>query len=296
MTSSAWIDAHVHLFAPGAEGAPRLPGAHEVHTPAEYLRRFGSKKPDGIVSVHFSKAPDSQHVIDSLALLKKAGIPAAGVLKADAQEARLEGWLARPDVKAIRFYAKDSVPDLSAERDRWNHLFNLLRQRRQHLMAFGDAHLLPALISQLPEDLPLVIDHLGVPDITKGASDAAFHKLLSLMQARIAAGGQVFFKGPGYRTSLRTELVQPFVDTIAQKLGATHLMLGASDAPYAGPVPDTDTEWKGRNYADAMDACRVMGFTHSLAKHAAAASGQKEEAFLQAVFHDNAAKLYGFQS
>lgn len=272
-----WIDTHVHLFPEPAEGWPTLAEhSNRPNTPSNYMGILDGSTPQGVVVVHFSKAPDSIHVIGALDALK-GKLPAVGVVKA--ADMAVFDWILRDDVKGVRIYAKESVPEFT-DTQRWNRLWNLVRSKGKHILIFGDPEKLRKTIPQLPQDIPLVIDHLGLPDAAHGSNDAQWNALLSEMQTRNATAAPVYFKGPGYRSSFRSEEVQPFVNAIIRKLGVERLLLGASDAPFAG-MPKGDLFW-------------IRDYTYKLAVGAANALNQDEEETVSALLHGNAAKLYGF--
>lgn len=277
MTANKWIDTHVHLFPEPAEGWPTLAEhGDRPCTPRHYLGILDGSAPQGIVVVHFSKAADSQHVIGALDTLKGKR-PAVGVVKA--ADLAVFDWILRDDVKGVRIYAKESVPEFT-DVQRWNRLWNLVRSKNKHILIFGDPEKLRKTIPQLPQDIPLVIDHLGLPDAAHGANDAQWNALLSEMQTRNKNSAPVYFKGPGYRSSLRVEEVQPFVNAIVRKLGVERLMLGATDAPFAG-MPKGDLHW-------------IRDYTYKLAVGAATGLGLDEEDTVDALLYGNAAELYGF--
>lgn len=292
-----WIDAHVHLFpeSDGKKDLPRLAFFHDrVNTLSAYHVANGNNRPSGVVVVHFSKAPDSQHVIDTLDGLPHSCKPHfAGAIKADVSDPRTFSWIKREDVKAVRIYAKESMPDFS-DKAAWDRLWNLVRSQGKHILIFGSAPYLRPAIQQLPQDIPLVIDHLGMPDAEKGPNDHNFRTLLSEMKSRDRNAGAVYYKGPGYRSSLRVEKVQPFVNAIADALGTERLILGASDAPFAGPAQEADVRYHGKPLVALTDFAHIAAYTASLARGIAKALGQNEQDVLARTLHGNAARLYGF--
>ena len=296
--SLKWIDTHVHLFPESADGSalPKMARAQNaVNTPRNYMSNQQSV-PAGVVVVHFSKAADSQHVIDSLDAMKHCPAPKAGVIKADVTLPQTFEWIKRPDVKAVRVYAKESAPDFS-DKAAWNKLWSLVRSQKKHVLVFGAEPYLRDAIRQIPQDLPLVIDHLGLPDVSKGANDPYWSSLLLEMAARNTSAGPVYYKGPGYRTSLDPKKVQPFVNAILRRLGKGRLMLGASDGPFAGPVLEQDARFAGKNLSEIADFAWINHFTLTLAKEAAkffADYGVKESELIADTHWEAAATLYGF--
>lgn len=298
MTQTPWIDAHVHLFPESDSGKdlPRLSFArNQVNTPAVYRSANGGNRPSGVVVVHFSKAPDSLHVIETLDGMRGCKMPVAGVIKADVTDPRTFQWILRDDIKAVRVYANTAMPDFS-DKVAWNRLWNILRSRKKHILVFGTAPYLRPTIAQLPQDTPLVIDHLGLPDVTKGASDPAFCALLAEMKARNATAAPVYYKGPGYRTALDARQVQPFVNAIAAKLGVNRLLLGASDAPFAGPAPEADARYRGKALSTLVDFGWIQRYTAQLTEGVAASQGLNAQDATFRLLCGNAAELYGFNA
>lgn len=291
-----WIDTHVHLF-PESDAKKELPrlafAQNQVNTPSVY-RAVNGNAPSGVVVVHFSKAPDSVHVIETLdGRAPDCKLPMAGVIKADVADPRSFDWVKRPDIAGVRVYAKESVPDFS-DKAAWDKLWNLVRSQKKHILVFGSAPHLRPTIAQLPQDIPLVIDHLGLPDITKGASDPEFRALLAEMKARNATAAPVYYKGPGYRSSLDVHKVQPFVNAIATALGVERLMLGASDGPFAGPALEQDVRYHGKPLSTLVDYGWMNRYTQQLAAGAANALGLNEQDVKFRTLYRNAAELYGF--
>lgn len=290
-----WIDTHVHLFPETADasGLPKMARQQNaLNTPRNYMAGQESV-PAGVVIVHFSKAADSQHVVDALDAMKHCPAPKAGVIKADVTLCNTFCWVERPDIKAVRVYAKESAPDFSDIKS-WNKLWSMVRGSGKHVLVFGSSPFLRDAVAQIPQDLPLVIDHLGLPDAAKGVNDPYFQALLSDMVSRNKNAGAVFYKGPGYRTSLDPRKVQPFVNEIIRKLGADRLMLGASDGPFAGPVLENDARFAGKNLSEIADFAWINGFTTTLAKQAAIDLKLDEATLIRQTHYDTAAKLYGF--
>ncbi|MGB1540080.1 MAG: amidohydrolase family protein, partial [Rickettsiales bacterium] len=191
--ATKWIDTHVHIFPQTDEKAelPRLIRQNNVvNTPANYRAGNANNKPSGVVVVHFSKAADSKHVIASLDEMKSAGcrLPKAGVIKADVSLPETYDWILRDDVAGVRVYAKEAPCDFS-DKAAWDRLWNLVRSQKKHVLVFGSAPHLRPTIAQIPQDLTLVIDHLGLPDATQGGNDAEFNALLADMVSRNKTAG-----------------------------------------------------------------------------------------------------------
>lgn len=281
-----WIDTHVHLFSENKgnnEGMPRLKG-EQLNTADNYLSLLSNNKPEAIVVVDFSKAPNSEHVINSLDELNEKQVPAAGIINGDIKNEKTFEWIQRPDVKGIRLYAKTSVPDFEADKQRWDELFSIVRQNNKHILVFGSGEYLLQLVKKLPTDITIVVDHLGLPDVFNEEGDRNFSQLLNEAKER----QNVYFKGPGYRTSLNAETVRPAVKAIIDAVGVNKVMLGASDGPFAGPVLDPAPEYEGKKFIEVMDYNKVLEFTSSLAETA------NDDNAKDKLLYSNAKDLYGF--
>lgn len=286
-TSMQWIDTHVHLFTTKdtSYDTPLYIPGHLRHSPALYRETLNDNLPHGIVVVDFSKAPHSGHVIHSLDELHTYALPAKGIIKGDVLEPLTFSWIERKDIKGIRLYARDFVPDIKTPKEPWDHLFSVLERKKQHILAFGEGVHLLHLLQQLPSTLPVVIDHLGMPDIAMGKPDSIYTSLLQEVKKR----GNVYFKGPGYRSSLSPEKLLPFMLAILDAVGKDNIILGASDGPFAGPVPEKEPTAAGRLYGEIMDYPKVSLFTLQLASLLNAS-----ESDLHAYFYANANRLYQF--
>jgi predicted TIM-barrel fold metal-dependent hydrolase len=274
-----WIDSHVHLFSDNDSdnsGMPLVFGTDSLNTPDLYLKMLGENHPAGVVIVDFSKSNDSEHVINSLTELKQKNIKAAGVIKANLNDPNTLKWIQNPLVKAIRIYAKESVPDLSGSQ--WADVFAKIKQNHQHILVFGDGENLLSTLKQIPDDITILIDHLG---IQKPNADTSFDELLEIAKQR----GNVYFKGPGYRTSLDAQKVKPIVRKIIEKIGINRLILGASDAPFAGPAP----EYEGKKFCELINYETVLRFIEELANSVTKNDQEKER-----ILYANAKELYGF--
>jgi predicted TIM-barrel fold metal-dependent hydrolase len=289
-----WIDTHCHLFTvPTAdETTARLPGG-VLNTAEQYLARFEKKSPAGIVVVDFSKAKTSEHVIAALEDLQRIGHDARGIIRGNLNDPRTLSWLKHPKVAGIRLYALTELPDLS-DRLRWNPLFNRLRQYGQHICLFGKPVYLRQLLHQLPNDLPLLIDHLGMPDANESTNQADYAQLLAEAASRTRTAAPVFFKGPGYRTSLEPQRVLPFLSLILDKLGDSQLLLGASDAPFAGPVMEKSPRYADQPYHKYIGYDSILGYLHQLTQALAAVENKSEEIMATRLLYANARQLYRF--
>lgn len=276
-----WIDTHVHMFS-ADENGPLLLAKNSQNTADAYFSCLNDKKPEAVVIVDFSMAETSDHVINSLDSFKEKNVPAFGIIRGNLNDTRTEEWLKRDDVKGIRLYAKDSVPDVSGEK--WAGIFRILEKGKKHILVFGSSRNVAELITKIPSNIPVLIDHLGLPNIFSSEKDHDYIRLLETARKR----DNVFFKGPGYRTSLDITKVKPVVNKIIANIGADRLILGASDGPFAGAVLEPAPEYAGKKFDELMDYTKVIKFVNQLAK--SVANGKYADKLLYA----NAKKLYEF--
>jgi predicted TIM-barrel fold metal-dependent hydrolase len=290
-----WIDTHVHLFTEATKGeAPALIDG-KVNTTEHYLQSFGDNTPAGVVVVDYSKASSSAHVVATVDELVKRGIPTKGIIRANLADENTWEWLRHPHIAGARLYALADVPDLSANKAGYDKLFSELCTRKQHLCLFGKPANLRALIKQIPDDLTLLIDHLGMPDALQGTNQHDYNQLLADCAARHKSAGAVYFKGPGYRTSFDPARTAPFLQLIIEKLGDTQLMLGASDAPFAGPVMEASAPYAGKNNTDFVSYQTILPWLNILVEKLAPSQKKSVEMLQMQLLYSNAHKLYGFE-
>lgn len=278
-----WIDTHVHIFSRNSEAAskgPLLKSRNDLNDADGYLAELESQKPDGVVVVDFSKSENSEHVIEGVQDLKARQIPVAGVIKGDVKYPKTAQWLEQDEIQAIRVYAKEGVPSLDG--DAWQNLFSVLRAQNKHVLVFGAYTNIAATVAQIPQDIAVVIDHLGLPSLD---DVEGYEVLLQALKER----GNVYLKGPGYRTSLEVEKIIPLVRKAKELLGSEALMLGATDGPFAGPIVDPKSPEKGKPLADFINYQTVQQYTATLAEGVSDDQQEQEQ-----LLYGNAKRFYKF--
>lgn len=291
-----WIDSHVHLFTPETAGNPPSPIGGGINDVPRYLNGLQDKIPSGVVVVDFSKAKTSDHVIASLDELHRKNIPAKGIIRANIEDARTFDWIKRPDIAGVRFYAKTEAPNLNANKAQWDKLFTLLRSYHKHICIFGAPNFVRQLIEQIPNDLPILIDHLGAYGLADegGASHHYYSQLLSFLSSRFKAGQSVSFKGPGYRTSFEPKKTVPFLLKIIEMFGESQLILGASDAPFAGNVVEKSGKYKGMHNQQVIGYDSILDYLNSLIELTATRTDKSFEILQMQLLYSNAQRLYQF--
>lgn len=287
------IDFHVHLFSSedlpsNTSGLPySMPKSNVVKMYLDRLMALGIK-PELINNVHLSILPDSENVFNSFSELDRlkqfdpelyGGIVMVGTILACPKYATTQR-LSHPQVKGVRVVLHDAYPDTvlpqSYSSDDWLALYARLRTD-QHIHIYAqEPEVNLKVLKQIPESLPVVIDHLGSCRVNKGIADKYYQALLKEAKIR----GNVWFKGPGYRTSNSPEAVLPFTSEIIKKVGANRLILESTDAPHVG----TDTE--GVPYDELYDLKSALEFTHSLARLTSNQSNLESQSLLREAYLD----------
>lgn len=272
-TRSPRIDSHVHFFTLAdlqrvSQDLPyTLPQPHPLSSYLDQLIDSGIT-PALINNVHLSILPDSENVFTSFSELaalqardpaRYGAIRLVGTIVADPEYANAQR-LAHPQVVGIRIVLHDAQPETVAPQAYstlpWQALYQRLRQDQHVHLYAQEAETNLRVLRQLPEHLRVVIDHLGSCRSERGAHEPAYGELLAEAKRR----GNVWFKGPGYRTAIDIEAVVPFVARIAREVGVDRLMLEATDAPHVGADPS------GRRYAQHFCPKSTFDFVDRLAE------------------------------
>jgi predicted TIM-barrel fold metal-dependent hydrolase len=268
------IDSHVHFYT--SEDLLRVAGSlpytlPEPHPLTAYLDTLldAGMTPTLINNVHLSILPDSENVFasfDQLQQLQAANpqrygnIRLVGTIKADPAYAT-QARLAHPQVIGARIVLHDARPEsVSSARfsdEQWSALYaRLLPHQHLHIYA-KEAETNLRVLRQIPRDVRVIIDHLGTCHSERGVSEPAYIALLDEARER----GNVWFKGPGYRTSVDPEKTAGFVKQIIYSVGADKLLLEATDAPHVG------TDNQGLRYSELFDLNKAFNFVGAVASH-----------------------------
>ncbi|NEQ69565.1 MAG: amidohydrolase family protein [Symploca sp. SIO2D2] len=265
------IDAHVHFYSrkdlqqaaipPGYSHSPDYTLEHHL----KEMAQLGEIRL--IISVYMSIFPDAQHVFDSFEemtnLKQQYGeIKMLGFLNADPQHA-YNGQLDHPQVQGVRFLLWDTpVEQLKTQFDPdasdWQELFRQISKNRQHVLLLATSPtILLESIRLIPPEITIGVDHLGAFSWGIKSEMGGYEELLELAASR----GNVYFKGPGYRTDVNPEAVVPFVRRLIEKVGDDKIILEATDAPNVGNHRASGETYR-QIYPDAKSA---LEFTHQLA-------------------------------
>jgi predicted TIM-barrel fold metal-dependent hydrolase len=268
------IDSHVHFYTSQdlrrvADSLPyALPEPHPITAYLDSLITAGIV-PTLINNVHISILPDSENVFASFKELQSlqvkdpqryGGVKLVGTIKADPVYATQER-LAHPQVIGARIVLHDAKPetvgDSSFSDGQWSAFYSrLLAHQHLHIYA-KEAETNLRVLRQIPDDVRVIIDHLGSCHAERGASEPAYIALLEEARRR----GNVWFKGPGYRTSVSPEEAARFVVQIVRTVGTDKILLEATDAPHVGTNND------GVPYAGLFDLPKAFSFVDAVAQH-----------------------------
>ncbi|WP_210339508.1 amidohydrolase family protein [Ensifer sp. ENS08] len=274
-TESMLVDAHVHFYTSADLEAVKgllpysLPAPHTLSAYLEHLSETGAM-PRLVNNVHLSILPDSANIFasfDEMESLKRSDpgrygdVALVGTIKADPEYATAER-LRHPQVVGVRIVLHDTPPDRVSEAQYtgsgWKALFERLRPD-QHVHVYAkEAGTNLRVLRQIPRHIPVLIDHLGSCHAERGANEPSYRALLEEAKAR----GNVWFKGPGYRTSATVDGALPFVLAIVSGVGPDRILLSASDAPHVG------ADGGGRSFESQFDAVAALNFSEALANAA----------------------------
>jgi len=272
-------DSHVHFFTSrdlcrvSAALPYALPASHSLTAYLDNLMDAGIT-PTLINNVHLSILPDSDNVFASFDELKNlqaadlqryGGVRLVGTIKADPAYATKER-LSHPQVIGARIVLHDAPPESVSptqfSNEQWLAFYQRL-QAHQHLHIYAkEAETNLRVLRQIPCDVRVFIDHLGTCHPERGITEPAWIALLAEASAR----GNVWFKGPGYRTSSHPEETARFVTQIVRAVGADKILLEATDAPHVG----TDNE--GVKYSERFNSEKAFNFVDAVARHVSQAS------------------------
>lgn len=287
------LDGHVHFFTASdlAAVAGQLPYALPApHSLSDYLAELSKAGtvPRLLNNVHLSILPDSSNVFASFEEMEAlraqwperyGDIRLVGTIKADPAYATAERLL-HPQVAGIRIVLHDappeSIPDQAYRGDAWAALIARLRAD-QHVHVYAkEAETNLRVLRQLPDHVRVVIDHLGTCHVERGAAEPSYRALLDEAGRR----GNVWFKGPGYRTSTTVGDVVPFVAAIVAAVGADRVLLSASDAPHVGG------DSQGLGFASHFNTMSAFAFCEAVASAAGAVTGIPARRLLSAAADD----------
>lgn len=247
-------DAHTHVFGP----AERFPLSHQPDFPLPFAPIELHRQARSAVGIARAVLVQPAHY----------GFDHAALVDALAQDGQTRGIalaestvtdptldeLHRAGVRGLRF-TEFRNPDGSVRPGSVGveHLFRLaprLRERGWQAHLWAGADTVDALLPRLVDlGLPVVLDHMGMPDIAAGVADARFQRLLAaLRDQRVWLKLSLCRQGddPTYAA------VRPFHDALVE--AAPERLLWGSDWPFirmfdrspdVGALLDRFAEWVG---------------------------------------------------
>mmetsp|Transcript_24961 Transcript_24961/g.41600 ORF Transcript_24961/g.41600 Transcript_24961/m.41600 type:complete len:702 (-) Transcript_24961:248-2353(-) len=257
------IDAHCHFFTDAQLNAGNFSGHHAGTRPSEYTLRehldsliaAGAKRDEDIVVVNsaVSILPTSENVLDSFTEIIRLQtlygarynkVRVLGTCRADEPKV-LSLLKENPQIIGARVFLKEFSPvDVPTRLKHLKPVIDLLGEDGSKYLQLWATNIdtLIAFVSQVPANVPLMIDHLGAwgaPDMT------AYGQLLALLAARTAP---VLVKGPGHRTSLEAPVTARYAAAAVATLGADSVLLSATDAPHLGATNAAQNGFKTLGY------------------------------------------------
>ncbi|RQM43954.1 hypothetical protein EHZ19_31395 [Paraburkholderia bannensis] len=230
-------DTHAHVFGPYDQFPLADP---RPYTPApapkeQYFATLDAMGFDRGVLVHGgAHGWDLSAMLDAIASAPDR-LKGVGVVPADTEAAELEKLYAA-GVRGLRFteVAGPSATQNFAGRvglDALHRLAPAMRRLGWHAVIWANASVFEAQADTLRQlELPIVIDHLGYFDVSKGVNDPAFKAVLSLVEDGVA-----WIKLTAFRNSKRQpELddVRPFHQALVE--ANPERLLWGSDWPFLG--------------------------------------------------------------
>lgn len=250
---SGACDAHTHIFGP----FPQFPLVHPPAFPAPlapvaahrtYWAQTGLDRALLVQPAHYGF--DHSALIDALGVCPNAR--GVGLADRNVNTDELEALVAA-GVVALRFSdfpapGGGSRPG-SVGMDHLESLAPLMRELGLHAQIWAPAELIAERLPVLSKlAIPIVLDHMGMPDVEKGTGDAAFRQILAAVE-----GGQLWVKLSICRVSRRPADfvdVEPFHRALVA--AAPDRVLWASDWPFirmdnggpdVGQLLDRFTDW-----------------------------------------------------
>ncbi|MEM9019158.1 MAG: amidohydrolase family protein [Planctomycetota bacterium] len=233
------IDSHHHLWDYDPEQYPWIPPGSELQRSYgldDLAEHRGSYNVQATIAI---QARQTLEETDWLIDLAKQYPLCRGVvgwvpLQDEGIEGVLERYADEPLLKGVRHVIQDEAdPEFMIRPDFIRGLQALSRTRlRYDILIFG--HQLPntiRMVDALPDDTPLVLDHIAKPVIKPGKMDQQWARDFT----ELAKRPNVMCKLSGMATEVRAEdwddsMLRPYADLALQAFGPDRLMFG-SDWP-----------------------------------------------------------------
>ncbi|MFF7456568.1 amidohydrolase family protein [Kitasatospora sp. NPDC008115] len=242
------VDAHCHVFGPGAE-FPFAPERKYTPCDASKEQLFALRDHLGFARTVVVQATchgaDNSAMVDAL---RASGGLARGVatVRPGIADARLRE-LHEAGVRGVRFNFVKRLVDTAPRQDLWD-VVERIRPYGWHVVVYFEAADLAGLREfLLSVPVPLVVDHMGRPDVAKDPYGPEFEAFLDLLRARpdiwckVTCPERLSVSGPpaldGERTAYRD--VVPFARRVVEEF--PDRVLWGTDWPHpnlTGHMPD----------------------------------------------------------
>lgn len=226
------VDAHCHVFGP----AQQFPYAPErKYTPCDASKDKLLQLRDHLGFSRNVIVQATCHGTDNRALvdaLKAANGRARGVasVAADITDAELAG-MDKAGVRAVRFNFVKRLVD-TTPKEVFLRIAERIAALNWHVVVYFEAEDLPELIPFLKTiPVPIVVDHMGRPDIAKGVDHADFQLLIKLLDevetiwTKVTCPERLSLAGPPDYTD-----VVPFARTLVERF--PNRVLWGTDWPH----------------------------------------------------------------
>jgi len=225
---------------------------YRIDAHLDELRQAERIQIDLVICVQLSLTDKPDHVLDAIGGSDSAAARGAASSLRDAETQKLgivaanpkrleDGSLDHPRVAGIRMMLGSRGPEAidgqgGVAGGEWQPLLKKLGTSGKHFTTMcTNKQTAGKLLEILPDDIPVGFDHLALAHGETDPEEAGFLDLLRAARDR----GNVYFKGPGYRSSLDPTSMAPMVTKIIEECGPEAVLLGATDAPHVWSEPDS---------------------------------------------------------
>ena len=287
-------DLHMHPMPTGYFQASDIPaGCSRLHAYpiSQHLDQLSAIDHVGLIVLQpLSFSTDPEMILSSVseaeawARAQEHHIIVRAVVAAEAALAN-PNVLQQAGIIGVRFMPGARSPEsLKTEIDfgsqAWIDLCKALNNNGQQLhLQIANAASFQLILDMLHDQLPILLDHLAAVGVND-SKNTAFNAIVNLAAQR----GQVYFKGPGFRSAIQPEDVIPMTTHIVECCGPQALLLGATDAPFVWNAPHSETPLQEL----IPDAAWAYRFTQRLAELTAQQTNAEANDFLS----NNALKVF----
>jgi len=293
------IDTHAHAFPKGWFSASDIPrGASKIstYTVSQHLASLAAAGEVGLyLSVPVGFAPDPRLMLANLreaeAWKVRTGSEKTRILALLAMDPSFlrEGLFHHTGIAGARFTVEAQTPDelrkTGFPEGEWAECFRFFADTHRQLhVRVTNNDTLRFLLDVLPPDLIVALDHLGLASGEAAPADPGFQSVLKAAADR----GRVYFKGPGFRTSLDPMKVAPVVESILRSCGPESVWLGATDAPFLWSDADS-----GQPLQDLIPSTsRALDYVSTLAHRVGRGPGDPDSPSAEDLLSGNILRVF----